>query len=150
LTNKSAFVVGSLCIFLSFGAGAQTERDLSRATHEAVTRLAGSILVDGRAYDYDKELADAIGPRLTGSDAYNRAVEWASAQFRDLGLTSVQAEGFPTFKPVGARQPSCRTHAYATRAGVALSLRLGGVLNPERWRQRNSFFTFLTWVLPTN
>jgi len=81
-------------MFLSFGAWAQTESGLSRATHEAVTRLAGSILVDGRAYDYDKELADAIGPRLTGSDAYNRAVEWASAQFRDLGLTSVQAEGF--------------------------------------------------------
>ncbi|MDQ1692888.1 MAG: hypothetical protein QOH85_423, partial [Acidobacteriaceae bacterium] len=40
---------------------------VSEPTRTAVRELIGSILVDGKAYDYDRELADGIGPRLTGS-----------------------------------------------------------------------------------
>ncbi|MDX6460694.1 MAG: hypothetical protein QOE55_4391, partial [Acidobacteriaceae bacterium] len=67
---------------------------VSEPTRTAVRELIGSILVDGRAYDYDRELADGIGPRLTGSANYDRAVAWTMEQFRSLGLSNVHTESF--------------------------------------------------------
>ena len=51
-------------------------------------------MVNGQAYDYDRQLADGIGPRLTGSDNYVHAVSWAQDQFRNLGLSNVHTESF--------------------------------------------------------
>jgi carboxypeptidase Q len=68
----------------------------SESTRAAVRELIGSILVDGRAYDYDRELADGIGPRLTGSANYDRAVAWSMEHFRSLGLSNVHTESFTT------------------------------------------------------
>jgi carboxypeptidase Q len=65
---------------------------VSEPTRTAVRELIGSIMVDGKAYDYDRELADGIGPRLTGSANYNRAVVWTMEQFRSLGLSNVHTE----------------------------------------------------------
>jgi carboxypeptidase Q len=67
---------------------------VSEPTRTAVRELIGSILVDGKAYEYDRELADGIGPRITGSANYDRAVAWSMEQFRSLGLTNVHTESF--------------------------------------------------------
>lgn len=61
----------------------------------AVSRqLAGSALVDGHAYEYVSELTDTFGSRMTGSRAYERAAEWAGAQFRAAGVSHVAVEPF--------------------------------------------------------
>jgi hypothetical protein len=65
---------------------------VSEPTRAAVRQLIGSILVDGKAYEYDRELADGIGPRITGSANYDRAVAWSMEQFRSLGLSNVHTE----------------------------------------------------------
>jgi carboxypeptidase Q len=67
---------------------------VSPETRAAVTKLIGDIMVNGKAYDYDRHLADDIGPRLTGSDNYVRAVSWATEQFKSLGLQNVHTEPF--------------------------------------------------------
>jgi carboxypeptidase Q len=67
---------------------------VSEPTRTAVRDLIGSILVDGKAYEYDRELADGIGPRLTGSANYDRAVAWSMERFRSLGLSNVHTESF--------------------------------------------------------
>jgi carboxypeptidase Q len=67
---------------------------VSPETRAAVSQLVGDILVNGRAYDYDRLLADGIGPRLTGSDNYVHAVSWAQDQFHTLGLTNIHTESF--------------------------------------------------------
>jgi len=41
-----------------------------------------------------QELADTIGPRVTGSSAYNRAADWGAEQFRAAGLSNVHFESF--------------------------------------------------------
>jgi hypothetical protein len=51
-----------------------------------VSKLIGDVIVNGKAYDYDRHLADNIGPRLTGSDNYVHAVSWTVEQFKSLGL----------------------------------------------------------------
>ena len=67
---------------------------VSPETRAEVTKLIGDIMVDGKAYEYDRHLADDIGPRLTGSDNYVHAVSWAVEQFKTLGLKNVHTEPF--------------------------------------------------------
>ncbi len=73
---------------------AQTPPLVSPETRAAVTKLVGDIMVNGHAYEYDRELADGIGPRLTGSPNYVQAADWAQKQFRSIGLANVHTETF--------------------------------------------------------
>ena len=75
-------------------ASADSSAKVSPETRAEVTKLIGDILVNGKAYDYDRHLADDIGPRLTGSDNYVHAVAWAVEQFKALGLKNVHTEPF--------------------------------------------------------
>lgn len=43
--------------------------------------------------DYEKGVSD-LGGRLTGSPAYQRAAEWAAAQFKAAGIKNVRLEPF--------------------------------------------------------
>jgi carboxypeptidase Q len=60
----------------------------------ALVRLGGQIMIDGKAYEYDRHLADDIGPRLTGSENYVKAAAWAESEFTRLGLTNVHRESW--------------------------------------------------------
>jgi carboxypeptidase Q len=81
-----------LAALLPFCAHAQTT--VSPDTRTAVRQLIGDIMVDGKAYEYDRQLADNVGPRLTGSDNYVHAVSWAVDQFKSIGLANVHTEPF--------------------------------------------------------
>jgi carboxypeptidase Q len=67
---------------------------VSTETRATVQKIIGDTLVSGQAYEYDRELADDIGPRLTGSANYLKAVAWSEQKFKDLGLTNVHTETF--------------------------------------------------------
>jgi hypothetical protein len=56
-------------------------------------------------------LADSIGPRVTGSPAYNRAADWGAAQFRAAGLTNVHFETFTI--PNGWQRGPSQAHLIA-------------------------------------
>jgi carboxypeptidase Q len=103
-----------LCAMLLFSAPAfvvaQSSADgggsaaVSPETREAVRSLIGDSILNGKAYDYDGQLADMIGPRLTGSANYMRAAEWAQEQFKALGLANVHTEEWTipaTWEPDG-------------------------------------------------
>jgi hypothetical protein len=49
-------------------------------------------MMAGRAYEYDRQLSDELGPRLTGSDNYRKAADWAVGEFKRLGLTNVHKD----------------------------------------------------------
>ena len=61
---------------------------VSTETRATVQKIIGDTLVNGQAYEYDRELADDIGPRLTGSANYLKAVTWGEQKFKELGLTN--------------------------------------------------------------
>ena len=65
---------------------------VSPETRAVVQRIVGDTVINGQAYEYDRQLADEIGPRLTGSANYLKAVAWGEAKFRQLGLTNVHTE----------------------------------------------------------
>lgn len=77
---------------------------ISPDTRAALARLIGDSILNGRSYEYDEHLADAIGPRLTGSANFMRAVDWAEQQFKSLGLANVHSENWTiaaTWEPDG-------------------------------------------------
>lgn len=67
---------------------------VSMETKAVMTKIIGDTVVGGQAYEYDRQLADEIGPRLTGSPNYLKAVTWGQAKFKELGLTNVHTENF--------------------------------------------------------
>jgi carboxypeptidase Q len=69
-------------------------KSLSPETQSALVRLGGQLMMAGKAYDYDRHLADDIGPRLTGSANYNEAAGWAESEFTRLGLANVHRESW--------------------------------------------------------
>ncbi len=75
-------IVGAIAVV----ASAQTRFDAATAE-----RLKQSAL-SGRSFDYVTDLARSIGPRLSGSAAYERATEWAENAFRAAGAVNVTLE----------------------------------------------------------
>src|SRR5262245_11472425 len=63
-----------------------------RAT-AAEPQLAAAIVRDRHTLEYVRELT-AIGPRLTGTVAFERAAQWAAQQLRAVGVASVALEPF--------------------------------------------------------
>ncbi|HEY6824222.1 MAG TPA: M20/M25/M40 family metallo-hydrolase [Steroidobacteraceae bacterium] len=63
------------------------------AEESAATRtLVGDVYAGGRAFEYLEVLSDEFGPRLTGSEQYQRSVQWAAGQLREMGMTQVRLE----------------------------------------------------------
>lgn len=91
----------ALAGFLSLTASAQnttstppSSSKLDPATGQALVKLGGQIMLAGKAYEYDRHLADEIGPRLTGSANYVKAADWTTAEFTRLGLKNVHQESW--------------------------------------------------------
>ncbi|HLY43031.1 MAG TPA: M20/M25/M40 family metallo-hydrolase [Terracidiphilus sp.] len=64
------------------------------AANADVIHLGGQLMLAGKAYEYDRVLADQIGPRLTGSSNYLKAAEWAESEFKRLGLKNAHREAW--------------------------------------------------------
>jgi carboxypeptidase Q len=67
-------------------------------TNPALIKIAGEALIDSHAFDYLTELSDDIGPRVTGSPAGQRSIDWGLAKMRAIGLENVHAENFPVWR----------------------------------------------------
>ncbi|MGO8757220.1 MAG: M20/M25/M40 family metallo-hydrolase, partial [Terracidiphilus sp.] len=99
--TRGMLFVPAAAIVLSCGALAQSAGTpaapapaLDPAAQAALVRLGGQLMVAGKAYEYDRVLADDIGPRLTGSANYVKAADWATGEFTRLGLSNVHHESW--------------------------------------------------------
>jgi carboxypeptidase Q len=61
-------------------------------TKPALVKIAGEGLLDSHAFQYLTELSDDIGPRVSGSQQAQKAVEWGVAKMKAMGLENVHAE----------------------------------------------------------
>lgn len=84
-----------------FGAAsaiAMTIAPLSAAHADATDAQIAEIIDEGLSHSQAmanaSELMDGIGPRLTNSENYDRAVAWAMAKYRAYGVTMVRTEPF--------------------------------------------------------
>ena len=65
---------------------------ITDASMAAAARLRDTALASSLAWDITESLTTEIGPRLAGSEADARAVEWAKAKFAELGFDRVWTE----------------------------------------------------------
>ncbi|WP_394001294.1 M28 family peptidase [Luteimonas sp. WGS1318] len=86
---------------------------LPQATLDAAAQLRERALGDATAYALIESLTTEIGPRLPGSEADARAVEWAKARFAALGYDKVWTEPvtFPKWERRSERAAVVGTHA---------------------------------------
>ena len=89
-----------LCLAVSFPALAQDRTTIPDAALEAAAQLREQALADDTAWKVTESLTTQIGPRLAGSEADARAVEWAKAKFAALGYDKVwtQPVTFPKWE----------------------------------------------------
>jgi carboxypeptidase Q len=66
--------------------------DIGQRYHAAADRIIDSALSDSSAYRRLAELADRFGPRLSGTDNLERALDWILEEMRSDGLENVRAE----------------------------------------------------------
>lgn len=79
---------GCLSVLVALSLGADPQPQI-RAN---ATALSARALGSDQAYKNLASLCDDVGARLSGSEAYNRAVAWGIKTMKDAGLTNVHTE----------------------------------------------------------
>jgi len=79
----------------STSAAAQPAAAFAASDIQQATRLREAALADGTAWRLLQALCTQVGARPAGSAADARAVAWAQAALKDLGLAQVRAEPLP-------------------------------------------------------
>jgi len=78
------FVTILLLVFLYANSFGQYQQDSA-----FIKSLSDEILVNGKAYDWLHFLTKKIGHRLSGSNGFNKAVEWGKQTMLEAGSTNV-------------------------------------------------------------
>lgn len=83
-----------LVLFLPGNGAAVADSPIPAAEgyRETASRLIGEALTSADAYDNLEWLCDRIGHRLSGSEALDRAIDWAVTTMKTDGLDNVRAE----------------------------------------------------------
>ena len=68
--------------------------------------VVGDIYANGRCFEFLQALSDDLGPRLTGTDNYERSVRWAVDTFHAIGIADVRLE--PVVLPHGWQRGTAR------------------------------------------
>jgi len=103
-TITAALFFSAATVALAQSASPAAPFTVSPETREAVRQLIGDSTLSGKAYAYEGDLADTIGPRLTGSSNFMHAVEWTVQQFKEMDLANVHTEEWTipsTWEPDG-------------------------------------------------
>ncbi|MBK1896305.1 M28 family peptidase [Chryseobacterium paridis] len=77
-------LIGTSLIFLSIGLFGQSKEDSIQ-----FNRISTEILNNGKGYDELRDLTKTIGKRLSGSEAYEKSVQWAAKELREAGADKV-------------------------------------------------------------
>jgi carboxypeptidase Q len=97
-TASACFLVTYLLLQPSI-ADAQTRagEGSEQADLASVSRLRDEGLNHSSVMEYAEQLADEIGPRLTGSPQFEEAAQWAVRKLQDIGSSNVHEESWGNF-----------------------------------------------------
>ncbi|WP_140909163.1 M28 family peptidase [Cognatiluteimonas lumbrici] len=98
---------------LATPAAAQQPTTISDAALATAAELRATALRDDTGWQVTESLTTEVGPRLAGSEADARAVEWAKAKFAELGFDKVWTEPvtFPKWERRGQSAEVLGRHA---------------------------------------
>ena len=101
ITLSRQLLTLGIAALLSLNLHAQTrETRVPDAAVKIADQLREKALKDNRAWEITESLTTEVGPRLPGTEADARAVEWAKAKFKELGFDKVwtQPVTFPKWE----------------------------------------------------
>jgi hypothetical protein len=91
-------IIGIGLIYLTIAqTSVPVKPNLERIDQEIVTRIRTEGLEKSHVMDFAFQLTDVNGPRLTNSPGYQKAANWAAAEFRKMGLVNVALEPWGEF-----------------------------------------------------
>ena len=92
-------ITAAILLALSCVASAN-ESGLDDKTIKSAETLREQAMLGSKAYDIVESLTTEIGPRMGGSESYDRATDWAQAKFKALGYDKVwlQPVTFPVWQ----------------------------------------------------
>lgn len=113
-------------------AAAERETRIPDAAFATAAQLRAQALADDTAWNVVESLTTEVGPRLAGSEADARAVEWAKAKFAELGYDKIWTEPvtFPKWERRSEHAEVLGTHAQPL-AITALGGSPGGTVAAE-------------------
>jgi Iap family predicted aminopeptidase len=85
-------VLPLFAVALAVGAHAAPPPKTPPKTPAVAAQLAGAALMGGHAFSIVQSLTDRVGHRIAGSPSAERALEWALAEMRAVGLRDVRRE----------------------------------------------------------
>ncbi|KAB1228495.1 peptidase M28, partial [Chryseobacterium viscerum] len=77
-------ILGTSLLLFGMAAFAQSKDDSIQ-----FRKISTEILNNGKGYTELRELTKNIGHRLSGSEAYEKSVQWAAQKLRDAGADKV-------------------------------------------------------------
>ena len=90
--DKRSLARRSLALGLLFTAGPLAGQTITERYRAAADRIIEAALADSTAYHRLAELTDRFGPRFSGTENLERALDWILAEMRNDGLANVRAE----------------------------------------------------------
>ena len=81
------------CLLVS-AAQAQDVAQIPETVRQTVDELIQQGLDDSVGYTFVRDLTTEVGPRLAGSDAEERARDWATRELAELGFANIRTEPF--------------------------------------------------------
>jgi hypothetical protein len=100
VTPAAAGLLAAAVLLHACGAGAETRREPERAPpgqrelEQQAVAFLGTALNDPHAYGFLADLARVAPHRLTGSAGAERAIAWAEATMRRIGLDGIRQQAF--------------------------------------------------------
>ena len=102
-------------------AAAEPPTRIPEAALDTAAQLRDIALADDTGWKVTESLTTEVGPRVAGSPADARAVEWARAKFAELGFDKVWTEPvtFPKWERRGQHAEVLGPHSQALAQNVA-------------------------------
>ncbi len=133
--RRPALTLLAASLLLAAGAASAADTAIPAAAVKTAEQLRDRALHDGTAYAVLKSLTTEVGPRLAGSEADQRARDWAVAKFKALGFDKVYVEPVTYPKWVrrhesGAIVAPFPQHLVLTALGYSPGTPAGGLTAP--------------------
>ena len=132
---RTTVLAATLALLVAAPLQAARSTRIPDAALARAATLRDAVLQDPTAWQVTESLTTEVGPRLAGSEADARAVEWAKAKFRALGYDKVWTEPvtFPKWVRRGESAQVLGAHAQPLRV-AALGGSVGGTVEGEVMR----------------
>jgi carboxypeptidase Q len=85
---------------------------------DTAIKLRDSALISDIGYDFVRDLTTEIGPRLVGSAADKRAVDWAVARLKAMGFDDIRTQAFEADGWIRGRETADLTAPYPQKLVV--------------------------------